>query len=61
VVGPKSKRRLLQRRKLEEGKRRSKEERREAKQEKLAKIPEKALQNSMVQKMAARAYRLEQN
>jgi hypothetical protein len=59
VVGPKSKPRLLPKSKLEEGKSLSKEERREAEQEKLANIPEKAQQNYLVQKMAARAYQIE--
>jgi hypothetical protein len=54
VAGPKSK--PKPRRKLEEEKRLTKEERREAGQEKLAIIPEKALQNSIVLMMSARAY-----
>jgi hypothetical protein len=54
VVGPKSKPRLLLKRKQERG-----WARREAEQEKFANVPEKALQNSMVQKMDARAYKIE--
>jgi hypothetical protein len=49
----KSKPRLLPKRKLEEGESlMSKEEKIEAKQVKIAMIPQKALQNDMVQKMA---------
>jgi hypothetical protein len=59
VVGPNSKPRLLPKKRLEEGNRVSKEERKEAEQEKFDKIPKKALQNGMVQKMAERVHEIQ--
>lgn len=59
VVGPESKPRLLPRKKLKERKWMRQEERREVKQKKAANIAQKAFQNSMVQKMAAGAYHIE--
>jgi hypothetical protein len=46
--------RLLPRKRREEGNRVSKEERKEAELEKFDKIPKKALQNGMVQRMVER-------
>jgi hypothetical protein len=59
VVGPKSKPRLLPKRRLEEGNRMSKEERKEAEQDKFDKIPKKVLRNGMVQRMVERVHEIQ--
>jgi hypothetical protein len=51
--------RLLPRKRLEEGNRVSKEERKEAEHEKFDKIPKKALQNGMVQRMVERVHEIQ--
>jgi hypothetical protein len=56
---PKSKLRLLPKKRLEEGNRMSKEERKEAEQEKFYNIPGKVLQNSMVQRMVERVHEIQ--
>jgi hypothetical protein len=50
---------LLVQKKLEEGNRMSKEERKEAEQEKFNNIPEKVLQNDMVQRMVERVHEIQ--
>jgi hypothetical protein len=58
-VGPKSKPRLLPKKRLEEGNRVSKEERKEAEQEKLNDIPKMLLKNGMVQRMVERVHKIQ--
>jgi hypothetical protein len=55
----KSKPRLLPKKRLEEGNRVSKEERKETEQEKFNKIPKKAMQNGMVQRMVERVHEIQ--
>jgi hypothetical protein len=59
VVGPKSKPRLLPKRRLEEGNRMSRDERKEAEQEKFDKISKKVLRNGMVQRMVERVHEIQ--
>jgi hypothetical protein len=59
VVGPKSKPRLLPKKRLEERNRVSKEERKEAEQEKCNNIPKKVLQNGVAQMMVERIHEIQ--
>jgi hypothetical protein len=59
VVGPKSRPRLLPKKRLEEGNRMIKEERKEAEQEKFNDIFKMVLQNGMVQRVVERVHKIQ--